>query len=52
MGGRFAPESAGAFFLTGFARHDRYVVLGDFSYSSLSKSGRLPTGVPAAPSLT
>ncbi|WP_224747046.1 hypothetical protein [Pelovirga terrestris] len=37
----------GAFFLSGFARHDRLVVLGDFSYASLSKKGRLPNGVPA-----
>ncbi len=37
----------GAFFLSGFARRDRLVLMGDFSWSSSSKSGRLPPGVPA-----
>lgn len=37
----------GAFFLSGFARRDRLVVLADFSYSSSSREGRVPPGVPA-----
>lgn len=37
----------GAFFLSGFARRDRFVLLGDFSYSSSSKQGRVPPGIPA-----
>lgn len=36
-----------AFFLSGFARRDRFVVLGDFSYSSSSKQGLIPPGIPA-----
>lgn len=37
----------GAFFLSGFARRDRFVLLGDFSYASSSKQGRVPPGIPA-----
>ncbi|RWR34451.1 hypothetical protein D2T29_02585 [Sinirhodobacter populi] len=37
----------GAFFLSGYARRNRFVVLGDFSYSSSSKDGRIPPGSPA-----
>lgn len=37
----------GAFFLSGYARRDRLVVMGDFSWSSSSKSGRISPGVPA-----
>jgi hypothetical protein len=37
----------GAFFLSAFARHDRVVMLGDFSTSSSSKEGRIPPGIPA-----
>lgn len=36
-----------AFFVSGFARRDRFVLLGDFSYSSSSKEGRIPPGLPA-----
>ncbi|MEP3331347.1 hypothetical protein [Sedimentitalea sp.] len=36
----------GAFFLTGFARRDRLVVLADVSYSSSSRGGRIPPGIP------
>jgi len=37
-----------AFFLTGYARKDRLVLLGDISYSSSSRSGKLPLGLPAS----
>lgn len=37
----------GAFFLSGYARRDRLVFMGDFSWSSSSKSGRIPPGLPA-----
>lgn len=40
-------DSDGAFFLSGFARRDRFVVMGDFSWSSSSKSGAVPPGLPA-----
>lgn len=42
----------GAFFLSGYARRDRLVVMGDLSWSSSSKSGRLPNGLPASGKLT
>lgn len=37
----------GAFFLSGFARRDRLVLLADVSYSSSSRGGRIPPGVSA-----
>ncbi|AGT07936.1 outer membrane beta-barrel protein [Paracoccus aminophilus] len=37
----------GAFFLSGYARRDRLVVMGDLSWSSSSKSGAIPPGLPA-----
>ena len=37
----------GAAFLTGLARRDRLVLLGDFSYSSISKRGDIAPGVVA-----
>ena len=40
-------DSDGAFFLSAFARRDRLVLLGDYSYSSSSKDGRIPPGLPA-----
>lgn len=36
-----------AFFLSAYARKDRFVVLGDLSYSASSKSGLIPPGLPA-----
>ncbi|SED25365.1 hypothetical protein [Rhodobacter sp. 24-YEA-8] len=42
----------GAFFLSGYARRDRLVVMGDLSWSSSSKSGHLPPGLPAEGKLT
>lgn len=37
-----------AFFLSGYVRRDRFVLLGDLSHSSSSKEGRVPTlGIPA-----
>lgn len=41
----------GAFFLSGFARYDRFVALGDLSWSSTSRSGRVGPGLPASASL-
>ncbi|GHC10658.1 hypothetical protein [Thermomonas carbonis] len=40
-------DSDGAFFLSAYARRDRLVLLGDFSYSASSKDGLVPPGVPA-----
>lgn len=40
-------DSDGAFFISGFARRERLVLLGDFSTSSSSKEGRIPPGLPA-----
>jgi len=36
-----------AFFITGFARKDRFVLLGDVSTSSSSRGGAVPPGIPA-----
>lgn len=41
-----------AFFLSGSARRDRLVILGDFSWSSSSRAGRLDSGIPAEGELT
>ncbi|NNU82228.1 hypothetical protein HMH01_17465 [Halovulum dunhuangense] len=41
-----------AFFVTGYARRDRTVFLGDFSYSSSSKEGLVPPGAPASGEFT
>ncbi|WP_295048831.1 hypothetical protein [uncultured Paracoccus sp.] len=40
-------DSDAAFFLSGYARKDRFVVTGDFSYSSSSKAGQVQPGLPA-----
>ncbi|PKP84312.1 MAG: hypothetical protein CVT80_08895 [Alphaproteobacteria bacterium HGW-Alphaproteobacteria-2] len=40
-----------AFFVTGLARRDRLVLLGDFSTSSSSRGGVVPPGIPAKGSL-
>lgn len=40
-----------AFFLSGYARRDRLVLLGDVSYSRSSKDGLVPPGIPADGSL-
>lgn len=45
-------DSDGAFFLSGYARRDRFVVMGDFSWSSSTKSGAVPPGLPADAKLT
>ncbi|MCB5409396.1 hypothetical protein [Pseudogemmobacter faecipullorum] len=42
----------GAFFLSGYARRDRLVLMGDLSWSSSSKSGLVPPGLPAEGKLT
>jgi hypothetical protein len=44
-------DSDGAFFLSAYARRDRFVLLGDFSYAASSKQGRVPPGLPAEGSL-
>jgi len=36
-----------AFFVSGFARRDRFVLLGDLSYSKSSRDGTVPPGAPA-----
>lgn len=36
-----------AFFLSGYARRDRWVFLGDLSHSSSSRGGLIPPGAPA-----
>lgn len=40
-------DSDGAVFLSGFARHDRLVLMGDLSQSSSSRSGMVAPGFPA-----
>lgn len=40
-------DSDGAFFISAFARRDRLVLLGDFSYAASSKDGQVPPGLPA-----
>jgi len=37
-----------AFFISGYVRRDRFVLLGDLSYSASSRSGLVPPGVPAS----
>ncbi|MBA4500842.1 outer membrane beta-barrel protein [Marinobacterium sp. 3-1745] len=37
----------GALFLSGYARQNRFVLLGDYSYSSSSKQGKIAPGLPA-----
>ena len=39
--------SDGALFLSGFARRDRLVILGDFTHSASSSEGLVPPGLPA-----
>lgn len=41
-----------AFFISGYARRDRFVFLGDLSYSASSRDGLVPPGVPASGELT
>lgn len=45
-------DTDGAFFLSGFARRDRLVLMGDLSWSASSRAGLLPTGVPAEGKVT
>ncbi|MCV2446964.1 hypothetical protein [Paracoccus sp. DMF] len=45
-------DTDGAFFLSGFARRDRLVLMGDLSWSASSKAGTLPPGLPAAGKVT
>ena len=45
-------DTDGAFFLSGFARRDRLVLMGDLSWSASSKAGVLPPGVPAEGKVT
>ncbi len=42
----------GAFFLSGYARRGELVLMGDLSWSSSSKSGLVPPGLPAGGKLT
>lgn len=37
----------GAFFLSGYARRDRFVLMGDLSIASASEEGMVPPGIPA-----
>ena len=41
-----------AFFATGLARRGDFVLFGDVTYTSSSRSGRLPLGIPATGSVT
>ncbi|WP_062563732.1 hypothetical protein [Paracoccus aminovorans] len=45
-------DTDGAFFLSGFARRDRLVLMGDLSWSTSSKAGTLPPGLPAEGKVT
>lgn len=40
-------DSDGAFFVSGYARRGRLVLLGDYSYASSSRDGLIPPGLPA-----
>lgn len=42
----------GAFFLSGYARRDRLVLVGDLSWSSSSRAGHVPPDLPAEGKLT
>lgn len=44
-------DTDGAFFLSGYARRDRLVLMGDLSLSSSSKDGLIPPGLPATAKL-
>lgn len=50
--GEVIRDTDGAFFLSGYARRERLVLMGDFSWSSSSKSGTIPPGLPAEGKLT
>lgn len=45
-------DSDGAFFLSAYARNDRWVLLGDLSWSSSSRDGLVPPGIPAEGEVT
>lgn len=45
-------DTDGAFFLSGFTRRDRLVLMGDLSWSASSKAGVLPPGLPAEGKVT
>lgn len=45
--GDVLEDSDGAFFLSTYARRDRFVLLGDFTHARSSKAGRVPPGLPA-----
>ncbi len=45
-------DSDGAFFMTALARRGELVFFGDLTYSSSSRSGRVPPGIPASGKLT
>jgi hypothetical protein len=45
--GEVLEDLDGAFFLTGYARRDRLVLLGDYSHAASSKQGLVPPGLPA-----
>jgi len=38
-----------AFFISGLVKHDRFVAVADFTHTSSSREGRVPTGNPALP---
>lgn len=42
----------GAFFMTGLARRGDVVIFGDYTYSSSSREGLVPPGIPASGELT
>lgn len=44
-------DTDGAFFLSGYARRDRLVLMGDLSLSSSSKDGLIPPGLPVTAKL-
>lgn len=47
--GELFEDSDGAFFATGLVRHDRLVLIADFSSTSSSKEAEVPTGIPQLP---
>ncbi|MBX3705850.1 MAG: hypothetical protein KF911_04375 [Pseudomonadales bacterium] len=47
--GELLEDLDAALFLTGLARQDRFVAVADFSHTSSSRDGRVPTPIPGVP---
>lgn len=47
--GELFEDVDAAFFISGLVKHDRFVVVADFTHTSSSREGHVPTGNPAIP---